>query len=175
MPVRTRRGRDCCRPARDLFLLRGYEATPVRTIADQAGVTIGAFYGRFRSQRTVLLNVVRAMIEPRKGRRSLFSTPAHRALVLTVASLAHEDFEAATGVAAVLQVPAPGVEKALDLSKAGKLLVDLARRSRVLVKTGEPGMTMNGPRRSPQTSPGAITAGSPQSVLFEHIVARCAR
>jgi AcrR family transcriptional regulator len=113
--------------ARDLFLVRGYEATPVRAIADKAGVTIGAFYGHFGSKRTVLLQVVRAMSGSDRGRRPPFPTPAHRALVLTVASFAHEDLEAATVLAGVLRVLTPGAGKDLDLNKAGELLVKLAR------------------------------------------------
>ncbi|WAC92230.1 TetR/AcrR family transcriptional regulator [Mycobacterium sp. Aquia_213] len=113
--------------ARDLFLVGGYEATPVRKIADEAGVTIGAFYGHFGSKRTVLFRVVRDMNASRKGQRQRFPTPAHRALVLTVASFAHEDPEAARVLAEVLQVIAVGAGEALDAAKAGGLLVDLAR------------------------------------------------
>jgi AcrR family transcriptional regulator len=115
--------------ARELFLGSGYEATPVRKIADEAGVTIGAFYGHFGSKRTALFKVVRDMNEPSRGRRSPFPTLAHRALVLTVASFAHEDHEAARVLAEVLQVIAPGAGEALDAAKAGGLLVDLARRT----------------------------------------------
>jgi AcrR family transcriptional regulator len=115
------------RAARDLFLKLGYEATPVRTVADKAGVTIGAFYGHFGSKRTVLFKVVLAMLEPGESSRSPFPTPAHRALLLTVASFAHEDLEAATVLAEVLHVLAPGAGEALDPAKAGELLVNLAR------------------------------------------------
>lgn len=113
--------------ARDLFLTRGYEATSVRAIADRAGVTIGALYGHFVSKRRVLFEVVRAMSESRNRRRSPFPTPAHRALVLTVASFAHEDTDAATVLAEALHVFAPGAADALDLGRAGALLVNLTQ------------------------------------------------
>jgi AcrR family transcriptional regulator len=113
--------------ARDLFLERGYEATPVRAIAEKADVTIGAFYGHFGSKRMALFAVVRAMNEQVPRRRSPFPTSAHRALVLAVASFAHEDIQAAAVLTEVLQVLAPGIGGALDTSRAGDLLVNLTR------------------------------------------------
>lgn len=113
--------------AHDLFLERGYEATPVRAIADHAGVTIGALYGHFASKQAILLEVVRAMRGTARGRESGFPTSAHRALVLTVASFAHNDFEAANVLGQALSALAPGVGGGLDSGRAGELLVKLAR------------------------------------------------
>jgi AcrR family transcriptional regulator len=113
--------------ARDLFLERGYDATPVRKIADKSGVTIGAFYGHFASKQAVLFEVVRAMNGSKKGRQSSFPTPAHRALVLTVASFAHGDVEAAMVLRQALYTLASGAEGSLDTAKAGEMLVKLAR------------------------------------------------
>jgi AcrR family transcriptional regulator len=113
--------------ARDLFLQRGYEATPVRAIAEKAAVTVGAFYGHFGSKQIALFEVVRAMVEPDNARLSPFPTPAHRALVLTVAALAHNDIKAAAVLAEALQVLAPGGGMTLDATKAGELLVNLTR------------------------------------------------
>lgn len=95
--------------ARTLFTRDGYEATPVRAIAAEAGLTIGAFYNYFPSKRDVLREVVAGYAkagawqlpsgphetEARHGarRQDVKADDARRigALLLTLASFAHED------------------------------------------------------------------------------------
>ena len=99
--------------ARDLFTRDGYEKTPVRAIAKRAGVTIGAFYNYFPSKRDVLREVVgeyarvgtwrqpaseataEASAPSSRGRRRNRPGPSDgaNALLLTLASFAHEDTE----------------------------------------------------------------------------------
>jgi len=112
--------------ARRVFLDRGYEATTVRNIAKEASVTIGAFYGHFDSKRTVLFEVVRAMNVPGPRRRAPFGSNEERSLLLTVASFAHSDDEAAVVLGEVLRGPDP-TSCTLDPQRAGDMLVKLAR------------------------------------------------
>lgn len=112
--------------ARKLFLDLGYEATTVRSIAKEASVTIGAFYGHFDSKRTSLLEVVRAMNVFGPRRRLPFENERERSLVLTVASFAHTSDEAAVILGEVLRGPDPASDT-LDLQRAGDMLVKLAR------------------------------------------------
>jgi len=111
--------------ALDLFLRNGYEETTVRAIADGAGFTIGALYGIFGSKRTVLYRVVDGMVQIRSTRKP-FPSPAHRALLLTVASFAHTESEAAAVLSRALARIAPGDDSRLDQALAGELLTQLA-------------------------------------------------
>lgn len=112
--------------ARKLFLDLGYEATTVRSIAKEASVTIGAFYGHFDSKRTSLFEVVRAMNVYGPRDREPFENENERSLVMTVASFAHTDDEAAVVLGEVLRGP-DSPSGTLDLQRAGYLLVKLAR------------------------------------------------
>lgn len=112
--------------AKKLFLDLGYEATTVRNIAKEASVTIGAFYGHFDSKRTVLFEVVRAMNVPGLRRRAPFGNEKERSLVLTVASFAHTDDEAAGVLGEVLRDPG-SASGTLDLQRASDMLVKLVR------------------------------------------------
>ena len=112
--------------ARKLFLDLGYEATTVRSIAKEASVTIGAFYGHFDSKRTSLFEVVRAMNVYGPQDRTPFENENERSLVLTVASFAHTDRDAGVVLGEVLR-GADTESVTLDLERAGSLLVDLIR------------------------------------------------
>ena len=111
--------------AQTLFVESGYEATPVRSVADRAGLTIGAFYGHFASKRVVLFEVVRAMNTVGRGGKIPFAKATERALVLTVASFADSDDEAVVVLAEVLRVIAPDERRGVNTAVAGLLLTNL--------------------------------------------------
>ncbi|WP_300400349.1 helix-turn-helix domain-containing protein [Nocardioides sp.] len=116
--------------AKVLLLAQGYEATSVRHIAKEASVTIGAFYGHFESKRTMLFEVVRAINVAPKGRGRSFGGASERSLLLTVASFAHSDDEAAAVLGEVLGVADDaGCSEAgaLTVLQVGELITSLAR------------------------------------------------
>ena len=111
--------------AKTLFLAKGYEATSVRSVADAADLTIGAFYGHFTSKRAVLFEVVLAMNTPAKAGRRPFAPASERALVLTVASFADTDPRALETLDVVLRAIAPTRRGGVSTAAAGALLTDL--------------------------------------------------
>ena len=114
--------------ALELFLVHGYEDTSVRALASAAGVTTGAFHGHFETKRSALLEAVALMTtSPRRdlGRRRESEA---NALILTVASFAHDDDDAARVLSNALAALHPGSGDTVDRTAFADLIVRAAER-----------------------------------------------
>jgi AcrR family transcriptional regulator len=49
--------------ARTLFATRGYHATSIRDVTNQAGIAVGAFYTHFKSKRDLLVALMQEMVD----------------------------------------------------------------------------------------------------------------